>query len=350
MATVSDKPRILIYGNFARQNFEYCWLAWLQDHNYPVQAFNPGAALKKFSSARLGRRISHRFLQGVVVSYVSHQFITSAHAFQPDLILVVGGNLISATTVQIIRRQLKATLFHFHGEDFFNPLNTSKTLRAAAFYYDHLFTTKRFNLPELAEIGLTRASFIPHGYRPNCHYPVPVTPAARHRFGSDLVFVGTWERERASTLAQLQAFDLRIWGNAWSKASTDLDLHQAIQNRAVYCQDMSRVFNASRICLAFLRKANRDQHTSRTFEIPACGGFQLSERTDEVLSFFEEGKEIECFSSLNELKDKAHYYLNHETRRQRIASAGLSRLQRSPYSYHDRLQTILDHYQQDYRV
>jgi hypothetical protein len=347
---VSDKPRILIYGNFALQNFEYCWLEWLRDHNYPVQAFNLGATLQKFSSARLGRRISQRFLQGVVVSYVSHQFITTAHAFQPDLILVVGGNLISAAAVQIIRQQIRTTLFHFHGEDFFNPLNTTKTLRAAALFYDHLFTTKSFNLPELAEIGLTQVSLIPHGYRPNCHYPVPVKPAAHHRYGSDLAFVGTWERERASTLAQLQEFDLRIWGNVWPKASKDLGLRQAIQNQAVYCQEMSRVFNASKICLAFLRKANRDQHTSRTFEIPACGGFQLSERTDEVLSFFEEGKEIECFASISELKDKAHYYLKHETQRQRIARAGLSRVRRSPYSYQDRLQTILEHYHQKYEL
>ena len=107
---------------------------------------------------------------------------------------------------------------------------------------------------------------------------------------------------------------------------------------------MSQVFGASRINLAFLRKANRDQHTTRTFEIPACGGFELSERTDEVLSFFEEGKEIECFDSVEELKDKAAYYLEHETQRQRIAAAGLARVQRSPYSYTDHIQTILKHY------
>ena len=90
---------------------------------------------------------------------------------------------------------------------------------------------------------------------------------------------------------------------------------------------------------------NRDRHTSRTFEIPACGGFQLSERTDEVLSFFDEGEEIECFASIDELKDKATYYLKHEAQRRRIAAGGLARVRRSPYSFTDRLQTILQQYQ-----
>ena len=104
------------------------------------------------------------------------------------------------------------------------------------------------------------------------------------------------------------------------------------------------MFGTSKISLSFLRKANRDLHTSRTFEIPACGGFQLSERTEEVLNFFEEGKEIECFSSLDELRDKITYYLKHESRRLRIAAAGLERGRRSRYRFTDRLETILNAY------
>ena len=257
---------------------------------------------------------------------------------------MVSGHLVSSTALQAIRQKTGATLFHFFGEDFFNPLNTNQTLRKSASFYDHLFTTKSFNVKEMAAIGLKHVSFIPHGYRPNCHFPVMRSRVDCGEYGSDLSFVGTWEAERASALAQLREFDLHIWGADWHKAGKELGLNGVIQSRAAYCEEMSRVFNASRINLAFLRKANRDRHTSRTFEIPACGGFQLSERTDEVLDFFEEGKEIECFDSVDELKDKTHYYLQHEIQRRRIAAAGLTRVLNSPYSYTDRLQTILNLY------
>ena len=336
--------RILISGNFEPQNFEGCWFEWFQNQHIPAYAFDPNAVLTKSIPSSGLRRILWHFFPGFLSAVVSPKFVKAVGSFRPDLILVVSGRYITANALQTVRNETKATLYHFYGEDFFNPLNTTRTLREAACFYDHFFTTKTFNLPELAAIGLKQVSFVPFGYLPNCHSPVSISEADRQKYGSDLSFVGTWEAERASTLAQLKEFDLHIWGAAWHKAGKELGLRQAIQNRVVYCDAMARVLTASKINLAFLRKANRDRHTSRTFEIPACGGFQLSERTDEVLSFFEEGREIECFETVDELKDKARYYLTHEDQRRQIASAGLARVQHSGYSYTDRLQTILAHY------
>ena len=186
-------------------------------------------------------------------------------------------------------------------------------------------TTKSFNIDTLSLLGAKAVTYVPHGYRDNCHFPVSVKKKDRERYGSDVVFVGTWERPRAQMLEQLNGFALRVWGNDWHRLRPGSALHLSVAGRAVYGGELARVFGASKVSLSFLRRANRDLHTSRTFEIPACGGFQLSERTEEVLNFFEEGKEIECFSSLDELKDKITYYLKHESQRLRIAAAGLDR-------------------------
>lgn len=340
----THKPRILLSGNSAPQNFERYWLDWLQDHEYPVQAFDSLATIHKYVPNSLAQRVLWRFFQPVLAFVASRQFVRAARSFQPDLIIVVSGNLITATALQAIRRSTRSALFHYYGEDFFNPLNTKDTLRRSIYFYDHLFTTKTFNISELTRIGLKHISYIPCGYIPSSHYPVKISEVEGRKYGSDLAFVGTWEAERASTLSELREFDLRIWGGYWHKANKALGLSSCIQYRPVYCEEMSRVFNSSKINLAFLRKANRDRHTQRTFEIPACGGFQLAERTDEVLGFFEEGSEIECFDSVAELKDKARYYIGHETQRKRIAADGMARIQRSPYSYADHIQTILKQY------
>jgi spore maturation protein CgeB len=65
---------------------------------------------------------------------------------------------------------------------------------------------------------------------------------------------------------------------------------------------------------------------TRTFEIPACGGFLLTGKPDEDISpYYTPGKEIEVYSSLNELKAKCEYYLNNEQARNVIAKAGYER-------------------------
>jgi spore maturation protein CgeB len=344
---VQASPRVLLYGHFAPQNFEFCWLEWLRQNSFSTQAMDQRTLLEKYMPLDIFFRVLWRYFQDGLVSFVSRQFVKRVVSFRPDLVIVVSGHLISSAALQTVRQRTGAVLFHFYGEDFFNPLNTNRTLRKSAPYYDHLFTTKSFNIKEMADVGIHHVSYLPHGYRPNCHYPVEPSPAEWDEYGSDLTFVGTWEAERAAILTQLTEFDLRIWGADWERAGMRREIQHSIQKRAVYCEEMSKVFNASRINLAFLRKANRDRHTSRTFEIPACGGFQLSERTGEILEFFEEGKEIECFDSVEELKDKANYYLHHEASRNLVASAGLARVRNSPYSYTDRLQTILAYFKKD---
>lgn len=47
----------------------------------------------------------------------------------------------------------------------------------------------------------------------------------------------------------------------------------------------------------------------RNFEIPMCGGLEICRFNEELASYFEDGKEIVFYNSLEELKDKADYYL-----------------------------------------
>ena len=48
----------------------------------------------------------------------------------------------------------------------------------------------------------------------------------------------------------------------------------------------------------------------RTFEIPMSGGCQLASYSDELASYFEDGKEIVLYRTKEEMIDKAKFYLN----------------------------------------
>ncbi len=88
--------------------------------------------------------------------------------------------------------------------------------------------------------------------------------------------------------------------------------------------------NSSKINLGLLSEqvkgaSSGDQITSRTFHIPASGGFLLHERTDEVSNYYIEDKEITCFGNKEELISKIRFYLEHESERMKIKMEGHKR-------------------------
>nr|WP_276598371.1 glycosyltransferase [Flavobacterium azizsancarii] len=86
---------------------------------------------------------------------------------------------------------------------------------------------------------------------------------------------------------------------------------------------------------------NSDTQTSRTMEIPACGGFMLAERTTEHLDLFSENKEAVFFSNDEELLEKCRYYLINEEERKRIVEGGILRCKTSGYSNEESIKRML---------
>lgn len=226
-------------------------------------------------------------------------------------------------------------------DDMNNRANQSKNFLRGLGLYDIYFTTKSYGVSELRDMGCRRVEFIANAYDPHTHRPVDVSDKDRDRFGGPVGFIGQWERERQDSILCLaqQGIRVRIWGPAWRKWEKHPNLR--IEKRCLWADDYAKAICAFDINLCFLRKINRDLQTTRSIEIPACGGFMLAERTDEHLELFEEGKEAEFFGSDEELLDKVKYYLAHDEERERIACAGRERCLKSGYSYHDRLQNAI---------
>jgi spore maturation protein CgeB len=161
-------------------------------------------------------------------------------------------------------------------------------------------------------------------------------------YQSDIVFVGNWDKEREKWLSGLMGYNFAIWGaDYWKKRCKNKFLRLSWKGGTAICEEWNKVVQSSKINLNILRLQNKGSHNMRTFEIPASGGFVLHERSGEVLDFFEEGKEIECFGSVEELKDKVNFYLNKDHLRTKIAKAGYEKCMRSGYLYIDRVTHVL---------
>lgn len=89
-----------------------------------------------------------------------------------------------------------------------------------------------------------------------------------------------------------------------------------------YHKQMPLVFAQSKINLNVSLRSIHSGIPLRVLDIMACGGFVLTNRQPEILEYFENGREIVTFGSMEECLDKIAYYLEHEEERQKIAAMG----------------------------
>lgn len=260
--------------------------------------------------------------------------LSAATSGSSDLVWLEKAVTIGAESVRALRRALpEAMIIGFSPDDMHARHNQSLQFLSALPYYDAFLTTKSFNVDELRLAGCPRVLFIGNGYDPAAFRPLPASEQDIERLGGDIGFIGSFEQDRLEAMQALaaQGMHVRIWGDGWDRIPASHP-NLVIERRPLRGDDFARACGAFKINLAFLRKANRDQQTTRSVEIPACAGFMLAERTPEHLDMFTEGDEAEFFSSVEELAAKCFQYLNDTSAREAIARRGRQRCLRDGYS------------------
>jgi len=262
-----------------------------------------------------------------------------------DIVFDCKSLVLRKVTIEKINKISQDTKIAFFSEDdMMQKHNNSKYFLEAVPYYNVIFTTKSYNVKELSNIGAKKVYFQNKSFDENYHKPIELSQDDIEQFGSDVSFVGTFEKERADILLELAKRKIKIivWGDGW-KTLTNKHKNLIIKNRAIYSDDFIKVICASKINLNFLRKTNRDLQTDRSVEIPACKSFMLTERTSEHKRLFAEGKEAEFFDvdDIDELEEKINYYLNNDEKRKQIAQNGYLRCISSGYSHQNKLVEML---------
>ncbi|EOU1826579.1 glycosyltransferase family 1 protein [Clostridium perfringens] len=264
---------------------------------------------------------------------------------QYDIIWIDKGVTINPKTLKRIKElQPNAKLISYSPDNMALRHNQSQNYLKCIPLYDYHITTKSYILDDMRNLGAKNISFVCQSYESKFHYPRKIDDKDLKSLGADVGFVGSWEKERMDSILYLtrNGIKVRVFGDKkWEICKND-NPNLIIENYGLYDEDYSKSFKCFKICLCFLRKMNFDQHTSRTMEIPASGGFMLAERTDEHMMLFKEGREAEFFNSNEELLKKCRYYLEDEEARNKIAEGGLKRCKESGYSNVDTIRKILN--------
>jgi spore maturation protein CgeB len=269
----------------------------------------------------------------------SERVIAAAKRRHWDIIWLEKALTIGPDVVQRLRKLCPcAKIIGFSPDDMCRRHNQSRQFIQALPYYDWFITTKADTRSSLAALGCTNVVVVGNGFDPEAFRPISVSSSDIERLGGDVGFIGSYEKERAGALQGLASAGLRVrvWGDGWRALAGALP-NLRIENKALAFDDYAKACSAFKINLGFLRKLNGDQQTTRSVEIPACGGFLLAERTPEHLALFEEGREAEFFATPEELLTKCRRYLEDDGARAAIARRGHERCLCSGYSNSARL-------------
>ena len=311
----------------------------------------------------LARQMQRRVGRGAIIDRVNHAVLDAAAALRPDLVWGEKQEYLRPETLDVLRKG-GARLAHFTPDPYFSlTWKRTRAMDAAIGCFDVLVYCKSYERADYETLGKPLI-YMPLGYCDEVHRPLPSDDPL---WACGLGFLGGWEPRRETLLRAVAGAveDVKIRGGYWDflrdgrwtlrrqlilgqlaggepfAIHKDARLAAVWRGGEVYGDDYARALSGARIGVGFLRQICPDQHTTRTFEIPACGAMLLADRTDEHRAFFEEGREAEFFGSEAELVDKARFYAANETARAAIAAAGRRRCQSGGYAYIERLRPVI---------
>jgi hypothetical protein len=300
------------------------------------------------------RSTAHRILGRVVRHPGAREFnreiLLLARRFRPELLLVFKGMFVEADTLRRLR-DAGVRSYCFYPDISFRV--HGPYIPKALPEYDWVFSTKTFGVRDMHDqLGVTRASVLLHAFDADLHRPLPAEVVDWERYACDVSYIGTWSPKKERLLRAVTAhrsdLRVRVWGEQWDRATAP-EIRGSIGGHEVAGEEYVHAINASKINLAILSEQRAgasagDQITSRTFHIPACAGFMLHERTEELLSVFSEGENAACFSDDVEMVAAIDRYLDDDGARRRVASAG-RRLVAQGHSWDHRIRDILAHHE-----
>lgn len=273
-----------------------------EENNYIHTFHSLGHEVIRLDVRQLRKRLSARAVNDLVLEAV--------YRFDPDLLFtVLFRDELDPATVEEISQETRTTTFNWFADDDWRFGDYSLEWAPR---FNWCATTSRRALAEYRQRGMENVLKSQYGFNPFLYRHLDLEP----RY--DVTFVGQPHSTRLDTIAALRAagLDVHCWGFGWPAGR----LSQ---------REMVQIFNQSRICLNFSSASRRGtiQIKGRDFELPGCGAFMLTGANPDLAEFYEIGREIETYTSVDELIEKARYYLTHDAERRAIAAAGHRRAQ-----------------------
>ncbi len=308
-------------------------VSWL-DHSVHHGSYN---AFGTFRDDRHRLTMQSRFAEVLSLSTITH-----LAEDPPDLVLAMAQAPLTLGVLQHLRKKKFLTAMWF--VENYRHLTYWQQLATG---YDYWFVIQRRACEEaLKRAGASQVQYLPMAADPSIHRPLSLTSAEQQEYGADVSFVGAGYANRRSLLPQWLSNDwtFKLWGNEWDGA---VNLQHVLQRNGarIDTDTCMKVFNATRVNLNLHSSSGpgldlqADFVNPRTFELAACGAFQLVDDRTLLADLFTT-EELVRFQREEDVPALIRTWLKDTAGRRECAEAARRRVL-SEHTYQHRMRDLL---------
>lgn len=278
--------------------------------------------------------------QDAAIRTWNRRLVACVRRLRPDLIIVLKGEQLSGAVLAEVKRLASGPLVTWWIDD---PWRYPRFIEHAALF-DHLFVFDRACMAKLTDAGITPVHFLPCAADETVYRPLQLRAAERRRFGCEVAFVGWYYPQRGAVARGLaQGVTLKIWGGGWqSPQARQMVDGAAVQGGAVSGRTAAKIYNAAQIGLNVHAAQSRlGGLNMRTFEMLASGVFQLMDDIPGTEELLAPGREVVCYTTVEEACRLAKHYLADAGARAQIAERGRARVL-AEHTYVCRMRTLCE--------
>lgn len=285
---------------------------------------------------------NRQILQGRMADLLSQWTLASLAESPPDLVLSLAQAPLTLPMLEHLRKKKFLTAMWF--VENYRHLTYWQQMASG---YEYWFVIQQDAcLNAFRQAGGRQVSYLPMAADPDVHRPMTLSEEDRRTFGADLSFVGAGYANRRRLFPALlrQPWSFKVWGNEWEGAD---DLRSVIQlnGARIDTETCMKVFNATAINLN-LHSTNgegldpqADFVNPRTFELAACGAFQLVDDRSLLRDFFTD-QEMVSFRDFKDVPKLVTHWLGDQPAREAMALAARERVL-AAHTYVHRMRDLL---------
>ena len=247
-----------------------------------------------------------------------------------DVAWIDKGVCLWPSTIQKIRTLARRVIYYTPDTSFF--ANSSRFFRTTARLYDLVVTTKSLEIDLFRSlVEKDRLVLVTQSYDSRLHVPRVSFDQKR----KEVVLIGLHEADRERCVQTLlsRGIPVRLGGKGWSSFVRKNAGHQLLhfEGEEVFGVRYAELLSRAMIGLGLMTKRFPELHTTRTFEIPACGTALATERNVETTSIFRDDEAV-FFNDYDDLASKIQLLFESSDLLRSITNAGTQRIQQGDFS------------------